>query len=102
MAYREHLLEIGSVRIAVKIDVADVEGIENRGQVVGRISRAVERSAFAEGPAAGGVQLHGPFLGGLQFTTIDGSRLAGAAIVHQQHIAPLPQRLEQRKVLVAG
>ena len=69
--HRKDLLEKGAVGIAVEIDVAESKRLENGGQIVRRIRGAVQRRALSKRPAAGAVQLHGPFVGGLQFRAID-------------------------------
>ena len=101
MPHREYLFEIGSIGIAVQIDPWDAERLENRGQIVRRVCGAVQRRAIPKRLAAGGNQIHGPFLGSLQFVAIDDPRLTGAAIVHQQEVVPPQQWFEQGQVVVA-
>ncbi len=75
--------------------------LENGRQIVRGVCRAVERRANAERCAARSHRFHGPFLARLQLGTIERSGVAGAAIVHQEHVAIRTQRREQGEIIVA-
>ncbi len=100
MTDSEHLFEVGAVGIAVQIDLAHAERLQDRGQVIGGIRGAVQRGALAERLAACRDCLDGPLLRGLQRAAIDGARRTGAAVVHEDDVAIQPQRREQGQVIV--
>ncbi len=101
MANGEHLLEVRAVGVAVEIDRADIEHLEDGGQIVGGVSRAIERRALAERVAAAPDEIHRPPRRALQRRAVDGTRFAGAAVVHEDEIACCAQRPEQSEIVRA-
>jgi len=97
----EHLLEIGSVGVAVEIDLSHAQLGEDCGQIVSGRCGAEEGGSIAQRIAAGADHLGRPPLRRLQAGTIERARLAGAAVVHDQHVPSAPQRIEQRQIFVA-
>ena len=76
--------------------------LEDGGQIVRGRRGAEERGSIAQRVAAGADHLGGPAFRRLQLGTVECARLAGAAVVHDQHVAHAPQRIEQRQIFVAG
>jgi hypothetical protein len=101
VAEREHLLEISAVRIAVQVDLALIQRRDDGSQIIGRRRGAEERRTLAQQLAAGTHRLDGPAFRLLQFGAVERAGLAGAAIVHDEHVPGFAQRLEQCQVLIA-
>ena len=87
MQQREHLLEVRAVGVAVEIDRSGPEGLEDGGQIVGGVGRAVEGRALTQGSAARSHQLHRPPVRTLKLRTVDGAGFAGSAVVHEHDVA---------------
>jgi hypothetical protein len=100
MPHGKDLCEVGTVGIAVQVDLGDVERVQDRRQIVGREDCAVEGRPPAQRRAAGADRSDGPACAGLQLMAVDRIRSTCAAIVHEQHILVGQQRSEQGEVVV--
>ena len=86
MAASEGLTKERAVGVAVHVDPVDLQGVEHRGEVIGRGFRAIEVRAVTEGAAArahGTNERHGAVV---ELRAGDDSSASHAALVNQQHV----------------
>src|ERR1700676_5541339 len=98
MASGKCLAEPGAIRITVEIDGGNVERIEQGGEIVGGKAAVVKVSRVAQLFPAGVNSRRPGIRFSLQQRTVECLGFAGAAIVHEQHVAPVAQGCEKSKI----
>ena len=98
MTNGEGLPEERAVGVAVEIDLVDTERVEHEREVVGRERGAVEIGGRSELRAAESDAVDVVAGEPLQWRATNRLRRAGAAVVDEQEVAAVEQRVEQREV----